>query len=224
MGDPQGPWQDYGRDAGGGERVPAHFPASQRSSDDYSDIYADNYSDGWGYDEDAGDERSEGLLQRATDQVLWRYRSAPLWLRATLDVSAVALVLAVVVAGALALAGTGPSDEVSAFVSPSSTTVQPAGTPAPLGTTTTSSTPPTTTTTVPPTTTVVRPTTSVPPPATTTTTRPRRNREPGPPPRYANCFEAFQAGALPLHRGDPGYGPHLDDDGDGIACEPGEGT
>ena len=83
---------------------------------------------------------------------------------------------------------------------------------------------PPTTTTVPPTTTVVPPTTSVPPPATTTTTRPRRNRPPGPPPRYENCFEAWQAGALPLHRGDPGYGPHLDDDGDGIACEPGEGT
>jgi hypothetical protein len=221
MGDPQGPWQDYGRDAGPDERVPAHFPPSQHSSDDYSDIYADNYSDGWAYDEDPGDERSDGLVRRAVDQVLWRYRSAPLWLRATLDVSAVALLLAVVVAGALALAGTRPSDEVSAFVSPSPTTEQPAGTPAPMGTTTTSSTLPTTTT-VPPTTTVVPPTTSVPPPATTTTTRPRR--EPGPPPRYDNCLEAWQAGALPLYRGDPGYGPHLDDDNDGIACEPGEGT
>jgi hypothetical protein len=217
-GDPQDPWQDYGQDASWDERVPAHLPSSPRWSDDYSDE--------WGYDEDPGDERSEGFLRRAADQVLWRYRSAPLWLRATLDVGAVALVLAVVVAGALKLAGTAPSDEVSAFVSPTSTTVRPAGTPAPMGTTTTASTsaePPTTSTTVRPTTTTVVPsTTPVPPPATTTTTRPRR--DPGPPPHYDNCFEAWRAGALPLYRGDPGYGPHLDDDNDGIACEPGEGT
>jgi hypothetical protein len=27
------------------------------------------------------------------------------------------------------------------------------------------------------------------------------------------------AGALPLHRGEPGYGEHLDSDRDGEACE-----
>ncbi|MFJ8859493.1 excalibur calcium-binding domain-containing protein [Streptomyces sp. NPDC102451] len=27
------------------------------------------------------------------------------------------------------------------------------------------------------------------------------------------------AGAAPIHRGDPGYGSHLDRDGDGVACE-----
>lgn len=37
---------------------------------------------------------------------------------------------------------------------------------------------------------------------------------------YANCTEARAAGAAPLRRGDPGYGPHLDRDNDGIGCEP----
>lgn len=37
---------------------------------------------------------------------------------------------------------------------------------------------------------------------------------------YANCSQARAAGAAPLYRGDPGYGPHLDRDNDGVACEP----
>ncbi|MBW8366804.1 MAG: excalibur calcium-binding domain-containing protein [Arenimonas sp.] len=37
--------------------------------------------------------------------------------------------------------------------------------------------------------------------------------------RYANCTEARQAGAAPVRRGDPGYGKHLDRDGDGVGCE-----
>ena len=36
---------------------------------------------------------------------------------------------------------------------------------------------------------------------------------------YANCTEAEAAGAAPLHRGQPGYRPDLDGDGDGVACE-----
>ena len=36
---------------------------------------------------------------------------------------------------------------------------------------------------------------------------------------YENCDAARAAGAAPLHRGDPGYGAHLDGDGDGVACE-----
>jgi Protein of unknown function (DUF1524)/Excalibur calcium-binding domain len=36
---------------------------------------------------------------------------------------------------------------------------------------------------------------------------------------YDNCDAARAAGAAPLHAGDPGYGPHLDRDGDGSACE-----
>lgn len=36
---------------------------------------------------------------------------------------------------------------------------------------------------------------------------------------YANCDAARRAGAAPVYRGDPGYGSHLDRDGDGVACE-----
>lgn len=37
---------------------------------------------------------------------------------------------------------------------------------------------------------------------------------------YANCTAARAAGAAPIRRGEPGYGPHLDRDNDGVACEP----
>jgi len=36
---------------------------------------------------------------------------------------------------------------------------------------------------------------------------------------YRNCTQARDAGAAPVRRGEPGYGPHLDRDGDGIGCE-----
>jgi hypothetical protein len=36
---------------------------------------------------------------------------------------------------------------------------------------------------------------------------------------YANCTAARDAGAAPVRRGDPGYGGHLDRDGDGVGCE-----
>ncbi|MFC8272173.1 excalibur calcium-binding domain-containing protein [Streptomyces sp. NPDC057271] len=36
---------------------------------------------------------------------------------------------------------------------------------------------------------------------------------------YANCSAARDAGAAPVRRGDPGYGRHLDRDGDGVGCE-----
>ncbi|MGW6819924.1 excalibur calcium-binding domain-containing protein [Streptomyces sp. NPDC055005] len=36
---------------------------------------------------------------------------------------------------------------------------------------------------------------------------------------YRNCAAVRAAGAAPIRRGDPGYGRHLDRDGDGIACE-----
>lgn len=38
-------------------------------------------------------------------------------------------------------------------------------------------------------------------------------------PYYKNCTEVRQAGKAPILKGDPGYGSHLDRDGDGIACE-----
>jgi len=36
---------------------------------------------------------------------------------------------------------------------------------------------------------------------------------------FRNCSEARAAGAAPVRRGDPGYGPHLDRDNDGVGCE-----
>lgn len=37
---------------------------------------------------------------------------------------------------------------------------------------------------------------------------------------FANCAAARAAGAAPVRRGEPGYGPHLDRDSDGVGCEP----
>lgn len=34
-----------------------------------------------------------------------------------------------------------------------------------------------------------------------------------------NCAAARAAGAAPVRRGQPGYGSHLDRDGDGVGCE-----
>lgn len=36
---------------------------------------------------------------------------------------------------------------------------------------------------------------------------------------YENCTEAREAGVTPIEEGEPGYAPHLDRDGDGVACE-----
>lgn len=36
---------------------------------------------------------------------------------------------------------------------------------------------------------------------------------------YRNCDAARAAGAAQVRRGEPGYGPHLDRDGDGTGCE-----
>jgi hypothetical protein len=77
----------------------------------------------------------------------------------------------------------------------------------------TTTTAPTTTaapaTTVPPTT---APPTTAPPVATTAPSAPSGVY-------YKNCTAARDAGAAPVHRGDPGYGSHLDRDGDGVGCE-----
>jgi hypothetical protein len=37
---------------------------------------------------------------------------------------------------------------------------------------------------------------------------------------FANCAAAEVAGAAPISRGQPGYRPELDRDGDGVACDP----
>ena len=50
----------------------------------------------------------------------------------------------------------------------------------------------------------------------------RRTTAPPPAPApvyYPNCDAARAAGAAPLYRGEPGYRPKLDRDGDGVACE-----
>ena len=36
---------------------------------------------------------------------------------------------------------------------------------------------------------------------------------------FPNCASARAAGAAPVRSGQPGYGRHLDRDGDGIGCE-----
>lgn len=38
--------------------------------------------------------------------------------------------------------------------------------------------------------------------------------------QYPNCDAARAAGDAPIRRGQRGYGPHLDRDGDGVGCEP----
>ena len=37
---------------------------------------------------------------------------------------------------------------------------------------------------------------------------------------YQYCHDAREAGVAPLYRGEGGYRPELDADGDGVACEP----
>jgi hypothetical protein len=50
-----------------------------------------------------------------------------------------------------------------------------------------------------------------------TVAEPATGEQPAAP--FASCSEAWAAGAAPVHVGDTGYAPHLDGDGDGIACE-----
>lgn len=49
---------------------------------------------------------------------------------------------------------------------------------------------------------------------------PARLQGPAPTRAFRNCAEARARGAAPVRRGDPGYGPHLDRDNDGVGCEP----
>lgn len=63
--------------------------------------------------------------------------------------------------------------------------------------------------------------TSTPPIARSAPPKPRRTPVPrrGGAVYYANCDEVRAAGKAPLHRGQPGYRPGLDRDGDGLACD-----
>ena len=70
----------------------------------------------------------------------------------------------------------------------------------------------------------VTPTPAAPQPAPTTPPRPRpRPATPAPAPsaelHFSSCKEARAAGYSHMRRGEPGYSPHLDRDGDGIACD-----
>lgn len=169
------------------------------------------------------DEPTRRSLPEVVGELVWRYRTAPLATRVTVDLVVVAIALVLVVGGVfLLLRDPGGPDLASAsagrsttgFTAPS-TTQRPTTTAAP---TTTTTAPPTTTTEPPPTT--EPPTTMTAPPPTTAAPAPP---PPAPPtteaPYHRSCAEAAMAGALPLHRGEPGYGEHLDGDRDGEACE-----
>jgi len=56
-------------------------------------------------------------------------------------------------------------------------------------------------------------------PSGSASTAQRPSRLTGPSSAFPNCAAARAAGAAPVRRGDPGYGPHLDRDNDGIGCE-----
>lgn len=263
MGDPSGPWQEYGGESRRGPGAPPPPPPVTPppplrpppflqspptvppgpGPHGYADVGDEDGYTGDGYDEDGytGDEDDEreaggiaadfgygrpgdhmatatGLVasvRAAAADAAWRYRSAPLWARISAEVVVGALVLALVVGVSLVLRGDDEPQQATSREPISIETVPTTSTT--VATTTTSTTVPTTTTTVPPTTTTV-------PPTTATTSPPIVPPPTEPPPtteevRYRNCFEAWLAGALPLRRGDPGYGPHLDRDGDGEACE-----
>jgi uncharacterized membrane protein YgcG len=75
---------------------------------------------------------------------------------------------------------------------------------------------------------VVRITVSAPVPVSTPTApsvpKPRKTVKPAKPAvEYANCSAVRAAGAAPIRRGEPGYGRHLDRDGDGVGCEASSG-
>lgn len=56
-------------------------------------------------------------------------------------------------------------------------------------------------------------------PAPAQKSQPRTFADTGAPKYFKNCTAARQAGAAPVRAGDPGYGRHLDRDGDGVGCE-----
>lgn len=47
----------------------------------------------------------------------------------------------------------------------------------------------------------------------------RASKPAGEPIHYPSCAAAGAVRAMPLRRGEPGYGRHLDGDGDGVACD-----
>ncbi len=211
----------YGYDANG-------YPGEGYGDDGYDDTYGDDtYGDAGWDDDDGAYGRSAGLgagLRAAVGDIVWRYRSAPLWVRVITDVTAALLAVGAIVGVSLALHSESTPERAGAA---GATTTTAEATSSTLATTTTlaptTTVAPSTETTAAPTTTASTAPPTTAPPATTSPTRPSTTTSTAPARHYRNCFEAFRAGALPLHRGDPGYSPNLDDDHDGIACEFGEG-
>ncbi|MDY5589478.1 MAG: excalibur calcium-binding domain-containing protein [Arcanobacterium sp.] len=58
-------------------------------------------------------------------------------------------------------------------------------------------------------------------PAPTPKPKPQQTPTPAPTKQayYPNCKAAWDAGAAPIHAGEPGYSRKLDHNGDGVACE-----
>lgn len=125
-------------------------------------------------------------------------------------------------------------DELASCLQAAQPTPVPTATPAPTSTPAPTATPMPTATAVPTTppapTATPPPPTAVPPtavpvatatpiPAPPTPIPPPPTLAPAPAVSYANCTAVRNAGAAPIYRGQPGYGSHLDRDGDGIACE-----
>jgi hypothetical protein len=158
------------------------------------------------------------------NEVVWRYRNAPLATRVTIDLIGLAVVLLLSAGGMFLLLRDGGGTDLAASPAASDSgptsdtttppTTEPPTTMAPTtSTTSTSTTTSTTATTVPPTT---APPTTAPPTTAPPTTAPPTTAPPAP--RYDSCWEAQFAGALPLSEGDPGYSRRLDSDDDGEAC------
>lgn len=60
---------------------------------------------------------------------------------------------------------------------------------------------------------------TTPKPVVKATPKPAPRPQPQPAVYYANCDAVRAAGAAPIHRGDPGWEPKFDRDGDGVGCE-----
>ncbi|WP_410791601.1 excalibur calcium-binding domain-containing protein [Kribbella sp. C-35] len=124
---------------------------------------------------------------------------------------------------------TGPGTNNPTTADP--TTGTPPGTPSASTLATTPPTTPTATTPTPQTTTTpttpapTTPAPTTPAPSSTPTAVPSAtpSSTPSTTPAvvYRDCAEVRAAGKAPLYRGEPGYTPELDSNGDGIACERG---
>ncbi|MET9325757.1 excalibur calcium-binding domain-containing protein [Tsukamurella sp. NPDC003166] len=109
------------------------------------------------------------------------------------------------------------TSSATATVTVTATTTTTSSSPAPSTTTAAPTTTTTTTAALPnPGVTETDTRTPVPAPPRTVTTEPTND---SPSAYYKNCDAAKAAGAAPMRRGEPGYRPGLDRDGDGIACD-----